>query len=337
MRNEQNKIDNIKENLMCQVRSVFGDMNQDSIATRYRYLQAEDRFCTFLSETFKTQKLENVQTKHLMSYVCAMQDKGLSPSTIKTDIAGIRYFHEHMDSKNKLLDNDGLKAKLQEIDRTLDRRQVGGIDRHWTQEEIHQCKMLASELGHEKVVMAAAFGTKFGCRLVEMLRMEKTDLVKALDTGYLHVIGKNGQERDIPVYAQDQRELLIRTRDNMISNGYNGKVFVQPGEHYQQVKSEIQNFISNHRDKFTTEERVSNALARELQDKDYIPKSVLTCHGWRHTYVQNRVTDLWEKYNYIEDKEDRKERIFKEISEEVGHHRTDVVLIYCRACLGSLS
>lgn len=337
MRNEQNKIDNIKENLMCQVRSVFGDMNKDSIATRYRYLQAEDRFTTFLSEEFKTQKIDNVQSKHLVAYVCSMQDKGLNPSTIKTDVAGIRYFHEYTDSKNKLLDNDGLKAKLQEMDRTLERRQVGGIDRHWEQQEIQGCKTLASELGHEKVVMATDFGTKFGCRLVEMLRMEKNDVVKALDTGYLHVIGKNGQERDIPVYTQEQRELLINTRDYMIKNDYNGKVFVNPGEHYQQVKSEIQNFISNNRDKFTTEERVSNALARELQDKDYIPKANLTAHGWRHTYVQNRVVDLWEKYDYIEDKEDRKEKIFKEISEEIGHHREDVTMIYAKAVLGSLS
>lgn len=337
MRNEKNKLESIKENLMIQVRSVFGDMNQDSIATRHRYLQAEDRFCTFLAETYKTQKIDNVQTKHLISYVCAMQDKGLSPSTIKTDIAGIRYFHEHTDSKNKLLDNDGLKEKLQEMDRSLERRQIGGIDRSWRQDEIQGCITLAVELSHPKVVMATNFGTLFGCRLVEMLRMEKTDLVKALDRGYLHVIGKNGQERDIPVYTQNQRELLIRARDNMVSNGWNGKVFVQPGEHYQQIKSEIQNFISNHRDKFTTEERVSNALARELQSNGYIPKANLTCHGWRHTYVQNRCVDLWDKYDYIEDKQERKEKIFKEISEEVGHHRTDIILIYCRAILGSLN
>lgn len=337
MRNEKNKIDNIKNNLMIQVKSIFSDMNNDSYSTRYRYLQAEDRFTTFLAENYKTQKIDNVQSKHLVAYVCNMQDKGLSSSTIKTDIAGIRYFHSYTDSKNILLDNDGLKAKLQDIDRDLDRRKVGGIDRHWTQEEIQGCKELAKELRHEKVVMATEFGTKFGCRLVEMLRMEKGDIINALDTGFLHVIGKNGQERDIPIYSQEQKNILINTRDYMIKNDYNGKILVHPGEHYQQVKSEIQNFISNHRDKFTTKERVSNAIARELQNSNFIPKASLTAHGWRHTYAQDRCVALWEKYNYIEDRQERREKIFKEISEELGHHRSDITMIYAKAILGSLN
>lgn len=314
MRSEQNKIENIKENLMCQVRSVFKEMNQDSYATRFRYLQGEDRFCGYLAEQFKTQKLENIQTKHILSYICYMQDKGLSPSTIKTDIAGIRYFHSYTDSKNKLLDNNGLKEKLKDMGRTLERRQVGGIDRHWDIQEINGCKQLAGELGHPKVIMACNFGTLFGCRLVEMLRMEKNDVLKALNTGYLHVIGKNGQERDISIYTARQRELLINTRDYMQKNNFSGKVFVQAGEHYQQVKQEIQNFISNNRNKFTVENRISNALARGLQEKGYFPKANLTCHGWRHTYAQNRCVDLWKKYDNIENRQERKEKVFREIS-----------------------
>lgn len=51
------------------------------------------RFRAYLADKFHLQKLENISGKYLTSYVLRMQESGKSPSTIKTDLAAIRFFH----------------------------------------------------------------------------------------------------------------------------------------------------------------------------------------------------------------------------------------------------
>lgn len=43
---------------------------------------------------YHLQKLENISGRHLTAYVLQMQEDGKSPSTIKTDLAAIRFFHD---------------------------------------------------------------------------------------------------------------------------------------------------------------------------------------------------------------------------------------------------
>jgi len=87
------------------------------------------RFCRFLAEEYHLQKLSNVAPKHLNAYIQKLQSKGKSTSTIKTDLAAIRFFHDKMDAKHPLPDNDHLAAKLE-------RRCFGGVDRTWSQREV---------------------------------------------------------------------------------------------------------------------------------------------------------------------------------------------------------
>ncbi len=71
----------------------------------------------------------DISGKHLAAYVEYMQAKGLSASTIKTDLSGIRFFHSKISSaKYKLPSNDELSVELE-------RRRFGGVDRTWSQRE----------------------------------------------------------------------------------------------------------------------------------------------------------------------------------------------------------
>ena len=51
------------------------------------------RFDRRYKDVLVLQKLSNISSKHLAAYVLWMQKKELSASTIKTDLAAIRYFH----------------------------------------------------------------------------------------------------------------------------------------------------------------------------------------------------------------------------------------------------
>lgn len=62
-------------------------------------------------------------TKILTAYVLRMQESGKAVSTIKTDLAAIRFFHDKMSRpKYRLPTNDELAAELE-------RRCFGGTNR----------------------------------------------------------------------------------------------------------------------------------------------------------------------------------------------------------------
>jgi len=79
--------------LVAQLDSIARHNRQGSELTKRRDYAAMKRFCAFLADEFHLQKLTNISGKHLVAYVNYMQAKGLSDSTIKTDLSGIRFFH----------------------------------------------------------------------------------------------------------------------------------------------------------------------------------------------------------------------------------------------------
>lgn len=111
----KNKIENrgIYETLVSQLDRVARHNRQGSIQTKRRYYEAVKRFCAYLADEYHLQKLSNVSGKHLADYAAHMQDTGKSASTIKTDLAAIRFFHDKMDAKYRLPDNDALGVALE--------------------------------------------------------------------------------------------------------------------------------------------------------------------------------------------------------------------------------
>ena len=95
--------------LLAQLDKTARHNRQGSFKTKKRYYDAMKRFCRFLADNFHLQKLANVNGKHLAAYVIYMQEQGMSASTIKTDLAAIRFFHDKMDrAKYRLPANDEL-------------------------------------------------------------------------------------------------------------------------------------------------------------------------------------------------------------------------------------
>ena len=98
--------------LVSQLDKLARHNRQGSFRTRERYYEAVKRFCAFLADEYHLQKLENISGKHLTSYVLHMQGSGKSASTIKADLAAIRFFHDKMSRpKYQLPTNDELAVE----------------------------------------------------------------------------------------------------------------------------------------------------------------------------------------------------------------------------------
>ena len=82
----------IYQNLLAQVERVFRHSRQGSIQTRRRYKEAVCRFCHFLAEVYRLERLANIAPKHIFAYAEFLKENGKSASTIKTDLAAIRVF-----------------------------------------------------------------------------------------------------------------------------------------------------------------------------------------------------------------------------------------------------
>ena len=78
--------------LVDQLDKLARHNRQGSFRTKDRYYEAMKRFCRYLVHEYRSQKLANVSGKHLVSYVEKMQMTGKAASTIKTDLAAIRFF-----------------------------------------------------------------------------------------------------------------------------------------------------------------------------------------------------------------------------------------------------
>lgn len=87
-----NKHTNHYTNLLAQAEKIRRHNRQGSFKTRERYFEAFTRFLRYVADEFRLEKLANISGKHLSSYVEDMQERGLSASTIKTDLAAIRFF-----------------------------------------------------------------------------------------------------------------------------------------------------------------------------------------------------------------------------------------------------
>ena len=121
----------IYQTLVSQLDKVARHIRQGSFRTKERYYEAMKRFCRFLADHYHLQKLANISGKHLTAYIIDMQERGKSASTIKTDLAAIRFYHDMMgQAKYRLLGNDELAVELE-------RRRFGQKDRTWSIREFN--------------------------------------------------------------------------------------------------------------------------------------------------------------------------------------------------------
>lgn len=289
---KNSKSDNIYNNLHNQIVKIDKHNRQGSFKTRERYFQGTDRFCKYIASEFGVQKFSNIQNKHIESYVKYQQENGLAASTIKTDLAGIRFYADKSDCQNNLMDNRNLE---------LEKRSFGGVDRSWTKEEYSKFKEICYEKGNDRVRYITSLARNEGLRIHETLRLDRATAEKALRTDILHVKGKGGKEREVPLSNESKQMLMERIRE--VERGE--KLFVSRDKKTHLVIKQVQNFINRNRDTFQNSHRTVN----------------ITFHGLRHTFAQERYKNALER-----GLSDYKARL--EVSKLLGHERDDVTRIY---------
>jgi len=114
-------------NLIAQLNKLYRHIRLCSYKTRARYYEAMQRFCRFLAEVYRLERLANIAPKHIYAYVAYLQAQGKSASTIKTDLSAIRFFHD-------LIQNPRYELP-ENCDLFLQRRTFGGVDRTWSEGE----------------------------------------------------------------------------------------------------------------------------------------------------------------------------------------------------------
>ena len=287
---------NIYLALVAQLDKLARHNRQGSFHTKRRYYEAMKRFCLYLALYFHLQKLSNISAKHFVSYAIYMQDTGKAASTIKTDLAAIRFFHDKMDNaKYRLPDNDALGVELE-------RRRFGGVDRTWSDTEFNRMIGKAVAEDRDELACAMYLGRFVGLRVHEVYRLDTAAAEQALRGKEITVKGKGGKIRTVPI--EDERvPMMLRKLLAVTPRGH--KLLVPDDKRTDVAMTLLQQFIAAHRTEF-------------MDAGDVRP---LTFHGLRHSYAA-------EKYRQLIDSGRSALDAHFEVSRLLGHERADVTDIY---------
>ena len=280
--------------LIAQLDKLARHNRQESYKTRQRYYEAMQRFCRYLAEEYRLQKLANISGKHLTSFVCYLQERGRAASTVKVELSAIRFWHDQLSSpKYRLPANNELTVGLE-------RRRIGGVDRRWTPEQFTAFTSACREEGREDYAAIATLTFYVGLRIHEVCRLD-TAAVEAWErSGLLTVKGKGGRVRSVPVTAAAAKQAL-RERKAAVRRGH--KLFVPDDVATDAYIYDFQAFLRAHR-----------------PDQGGNPYP-LTHHGMRHSYADRQ-------YQEAIDGGASEYRAKKEVSHLLGHGRADVTEIY---------
>ena len=285
--------------LLAQLDKLERHNRQGSYKTRQRYYEAMQRFCRFLADSYHLQKLANISGKHLVAYVRHLQEKGKAASTIKTELAAIRFWHDKLgEAKYKLPSNEDLSDQA-----PLERRKLQGIDRHWTPEQFTAFVTACREADRTDYADIATLTYYVGLRIHEVCRLD-TAAVEAWErSGLLTVKGKGGRVRSVPVTAAAAKQAL-RDRRAAVQRGH--KLFVPDDVATDAYIYDFQAFLREHR-----------------PDQGGNPYP-LTHHGMRHSYAARQ-------YREALDGGATEYRAKLEVSKLLGHGRADVTDVYLAA------
>ena len=283
------------DSLLTQLEKLARHNRQGSFRTKERYYEAAKRFYRFLSTEVHLQKLANVNAKHLTAYIEKLQADGKSASTIKTDLAAIRFFHDKLDgAKYHLPSNEELSVELE-------RRRFGKVDRTWSRREFNLFLVTAMADGHEDYAAIASLSYYAGLRIHECFRLDTAGAEQALRVDAITVKGKGGKIRTVPINESIRIELR-----NMLDRTPRGhKLFVADDQPAHLATSRFQQYLC--------------AVRSLIQDEGSIRP--MTHHGLRHSYAARTHEELTARgATPLE--------ASLQVSRLLGHERPDVTKIY---------
>lgn len=301
-----------KSTIEVQVEKIFKHTRQNSFGTRARYQDSCLQFVRFCIEKFKMQNVRNLHDKHVAAFVKERQEKGIGASTIKNDLAALRYMHDQVQKPRYTISDN--KQLQKEFNIVLVKTPVVNGDRSWTQSEYDEMKKIAINLGNQDIVDCFTLARTMGLRVTEAAAVSRAQAEQALRTGIYQVKGeaKNGKHREVKLSSQGrvvfERRLLTTARG--------GRLFIKPGEKTHRVVNRFEKFVEYHRGKVLTIEGENQRL--DLRDGSV---RSLTFHGLRYGYVQDRMKQEIAK-GFTHD------QAALTVSKEVGHERIDVIKIY---------
>ena len=283
----------LANNLLAQLDKLIRHNRQGSYKTRKRYTEAMKRFCVFVAETYRLQKLANIKSKHVEAYVARMKEKGLSPATIKTNLSGIRFWYDQIPStRDKLPENS-------ELD--LQRRNFREKERAWTQCEFNKMICICIEQEREDYAAILSLGRYAGLRIHECFRIDTSIALNALKHAEITIKGKGGLVRTVSI----NKNIKICLRDMLGKTTRGHKLFVPDNMPTHVAINKLQQFIARHRE--------------QIQSEDSTVK--LTFHGLRHLYACEKHSEFVKEN--IPESESR-----RNVSQLLGHRRGDVTNIY---------
>ena len=287
------------ENLLSQLDRLHRHNRQGSYKTRARYYEAMQRFCRFLADRYRLERLANVAPKHIYAYVMYLQENGKAPSTIKTDLAAIRFFHDLMDRpRYQLPGNEEL---------SLQRRTLKGVDRTWSTPEFNRMLAYALEAGREDIITLLYLGRYAALRIHECFRIDTATASRAIREQAITIKGKGGLVRTVPLH----HILIPRLQYHLERTPRGKKLFVPDGVETHQAIKELQAIIYIHRP--------------YAQDPD--STRPMTFRGLRHLCV----TEWYlQRINAGASPYDAR----KECARLLGHGRDDVTTIYLASVKG---
>ena len=254
---------------------------------------AMKRFCHFLADEYHLQKLSNISSKHLVAYVLWVQEKELSASTIKTDLAAIRFFHDKISNPKYTL------PTIAEFEVELERRRFGVQDRTWSAAEFKRILELASE--NDGYLLAFHLARYAGLRIYECFCIDTAIARQAIRERAITIKGKGGKIRTVPINHQ-----IVSALEKCLETTPTGsKLLVSDDVPTDKAIYQLQQFILRNRE--------------AVQDPN--SNRPLTFHGLRHTYAA-------EKYRLSIADSISKLDAHLTVSKLLGHERADVTNIY---------
>jgi integrase len=224
------------------------------------------------------------------------QCNGFAASTIKTDLAAIRFWHDQMPrTRHTLPSNDDLGIELE-------RRRFGQADRTWDQSEFCGMCSVAERQNRPDYVQILILGRYAGLRIHEVFRLDAAAAHNALRTGTLTVKGKGGRIRTIPVGTEVAACLRNALRNTVPGH----KLFVPDDVPTDQAIYDLQDFLRRYRSDVS------------LDPNREVP---LTFHGLRHTFAAEQYARLLAAGASPLD-------AHLAVSHLLGHSRPDVTNIY---------
>ena len=282
-------------NLVAQLDKLARHNRQGSFRTKERYYEAMKRFCRFLAEEYHLQKLANISGKHLTAYILKLQADGKSASTIKTDLAAIRFFHDKIANPKYHLPSNA------ELSVELERRRFGGADRTWSSREFNLFLITCINDGHEDYVAIACLSYYAGLRIHECFRLDTAMAEQALRESALTIKGKGGKMRTVPI--NDSIRIELQKLLAVTPRGH--KLFVPDNVPTDIAIKRFQQYL----------------IAVRLVIQDETRTTHLTHHGLRHTYAARTYQELIQQGISPLDASYRVSRL-------LGHERHDVTRIY---------